>query len=753
MPHSSVSLRWSRIFSPVVILTILFVNLLATVQSAQAASMTITVNASVACSAADTPINHVQGSGDVSPLASQRVTVQGVVVGDYEGAAPNLRGFYLQEIAQIDSDPLTSEGIFVFNGNNNSVSLGKVVQVTGTAGENQGQTQISGSLTIESCGTTATVAPVDVQMPFPSADYLERYEGMLVRFPQALYVTEHFQLGRFGQVVMSSGGRLQQPTNVVAPGAEAQALQAANNLNRIIVDDELNNQNPDPIKFGRGGQPLSASNTLRGGDSLTNLVGVMTFTWAGHSASGNAYRVRPINDLSDLDGDVVPNFQPANPRTSTPGSFNGDVKVASFNVLNYFNGNGQGGGFPTPRGADSPAEFVRQRDKIISAITALDADVIGLMEIENDAAPNSAIEDLVSGLNTAAGAEIYAFIDTGVIGTDQIRVALIYKPAIVTPAGDYAILDSTVDPRFIDTKNRPALAQTFEQADLGTRFTVVVNHLKSKGSNCNDVGDFDTRDGQGNCNLTRKKAAQALVDWLATDPTGSSDPDFLIIGDLNSYAKEDPITAIKNAGYTNLIGRFVSASAYSYAFNGQWGYLDHALASESLTEQVTGLTEWHINADEPTVLDYNTNFKSAGQQSSLYAPDAYRSSDHDPILIGLDLKYHFSGFFQPVHNDKLNIAKAGSGVPVRFSLGGDVGLNIFAAGFPKSQEIACEATASVAGSDETVNAGASSLSYDASTDQYTYVWKTEKSWAGKCRQLIVKLNDGTEHQANFRFTK
>ena len=164
-------------------------------------------------------------------------------------------------------------------------------------------------------------------------------------------------------------------------------------------------------------------------------------------------------------------------------------------------------------------------------------------------AARSALQDLVNGLNAAVGSSVYSFINPGVsqIGTDEIAVALIYKPGTVTPVGAAQILDSTDDPNFIDTKNRPALAQTFQQASNGAMFTVAVNHLKSKGSDCDDVGDPDTGDGQGNCNLTRKKAAIALASWLATDPTGSGDPDFLIIGDLNSYAKEDPITALKTA--------------------------------------------------------------------------------------------------------------------------------------------------------------------------------------------------------------
>jgi endonuclease/exonuclease/phosphatase family metal-dependent hydrolase len=205
----------------------------------------------------------------------------------------------------------------------------------------------------------------------------------------------------------------------------------------------------------------------------------------------------------------------------------------------------------------------------------------------------------------------------------------------VTPVGEHAILDSSVDARFIDTLNRPALAQSFAAAG-GRTFTVVVNHLKSKGSDCNAVGDPDTGDGQGNCNGTRTMAAEALADWLATDPTGSGNTDALIIGDLNSYDKEDPITTLVGAGFTDLVAAFGGEQAYSYVFDGQAGYLDHALASAGLVAAVTGATEWHINADEPDLLDYDTTFKQAAQEA-LYEPNAFRSSDHDPVVVGLDL--------------------------------------------------------------------------------------------------------------------
>jgi len=187
-------------------------------------------------------------------------------------------------------------------------------------------------------------------------------------------------------------------------------------------------------------------------------------------------------------------------------------------------------------------------------------------------------------------------------------------------------------------------------------------------------------------------------------------------------------------------------------FDGQAGYLDHVLVSESLLAQSAGAEPWHINADEPDVLDYDTTFKP-NEQDALYEPNGYRSSDHDPIVIGVDLlHYSFSGFVQPVDNaPTLNTVKSGSSIPVKFSLGGNQGTNIFQAGYPLSQKITCTTSSPMDDVEETMNAGGSSLSYDATMDQYTYVWKTEKAWAGTCRQLVVMFNDGATHSANFKF--
>jgi hypothetical protein len=598
------------------------------------------------CEAPTTPIPVIQGSG-ATVARTGTVTTRGVVVGDYEGASPNLRGFFLQDPAG-DHDPATSDGIFVFEGSNaNAVKLGDLVTVTGTASENQGQSQISvGTVTV--CASNQTVAPTDVSFPVSSDTALERYEGMLVRVPQPMSVTEHFQLGRFGQVTLSADGRLAQPTNVVAPGADAAALQASNNLRKIVLDDASQVQNPDPIVFARGDQPLSAANTLRGGDTVTGLTGVLSYTWGGNAASPNAYRIRPLGAMGGS-----ARFEAVNLRPESVPAVDGHVRVVGMNLLNFFNtldttGNNCRGGLQGAvmdcRGANTATEFDRQWHKTVAAVSGTGADVVAFMEMENDGyGTDSAERFLVDRLNEKDGAGTWAFVDadarTGqvdALGTDAIKVGMLYKPAAVTPVGTTAALNSDAFVTGGDSapRNRPSLAQAFRDNTTGGVFVAVANHLKSKGSACDSP---DTGDGQGNCAAVRTKAAQLLSDWLATDPTRTGDDDVLLLGDMNSYAKEDPIAMFESKGFTNLIAARNGAEAYSYVFDGQWGYLDHALGSASLSRQVTGVADWHVNADEPSVLDYNTEFKSASQVASLYSPDQFRISDHDPVVVGLDL--------------------------------------------------------------------------------------------------------------------
>jgi predicted extracellular nuclease len=709
------------------------------------------------CAASYTPIYQIQGSG-LSAAITGNVRTRGIVVGDFGGSTSvGIEGFYIQD-ATGDSDPATSDGIFVYTGSADLVSAGQLVTVTGFARERFNQTSLNGTnsntsavpaANVTVCGS-GSVAPTDVLMPFANADTPEPFEGMLVRFPQDLVIAEYFNFERFGEMVLAlplaGESRPFTGTAIDEPGAAANARTLANGLRRITLDDGLGSQNPSDLRHPNG-DIFNLDNRFRGGDTVTNTVGVLGYDFG-------LYRIQPTAGAT---------YTSLNPRLAAPEEVGGTVRVAAMNTLNFFVTLDPSGG-PLDnqcgpantlecRGADDSGEFTRQRDKLLTALAGLDADIIGLNELENSTGAEP-LDSIVSGLPG------YDYIATGTIGTDAIKVGMIYRPDVVTPVGDFKLLTTAVDPRFIDTKSRPSLAQTFEVNDTGAIFTVVVNHLKSKGSDCIDVGDPDLGDGQGNCSQTRRAAAEALVDWLASDPTGSNDTDLIIMGDLNSYAQEDTIDEIKAGSddtvgtgddFTNLIAYYQGLYAYSYTFDGQAGYLDHALANPSLVAQITGAADWHINSDEPDIFDYDTTFKPPSQDA-LYEVNPYRTSDHDPVAVGLDpLHYDFSGFFQPVDNlPVLNSVKAGNSVPIKFSLGGNQGLDVLLAGYPVSRPIACDSSAPLDEIEQTVNSGGSSLSYDAASDQYTYVWKTNKAWAGTCRRLILVLKDGSIHYANFK---
>jgi predicted extracellular nuclease len=326
--------------------------------------------------------------------------------------------------------------------------------------------------------------------------------------------------------------------------------------------------------------------------------------------------------------------------------------VASFNVLNYFTHLDLGPDICGPtgnlecRGADTAEELARQQDKLVAGIIALDADVVGIQEIENDihdddgSRAHDAILTLVEALNDTEGPGTWAWTGpANHYNNYPVRNEIIYKPASVTPIGvPVALVSEAFDrtlPGEIEPVGRPPLAQNFRQTvDQGSRqpFSVVVNHFKSKSSSCGPIGDPDTGGGQGNCNLTRVAQSHALLDFIGVLQENSSG--VLAIGDFNSYAMEDPIDVLKAGRLIELVQRFEGADAYSFVFDGQLGYLDSAFATRSMSNRVEGLTTFHINADEPDILDYDMTFKSS-EQDALYEPLPYRVSDHDPLIIGL----------------------------------------------------------------------------------------------------------------------
>lgn len=553
------------------------------------------------CTITPTLIGAVQGSGSSSPLVGQSVTVRGVVTGDFQDGG--LRGYTLQDAG--DANSATSDGIFVFDPNAVPVGVGDDVAVTGTVSEYVGLTEVTVT-TAEVCATNVPL-PTPLALTLPIADQ-EPLESMSVTFADPLTIIEMFNFDRFGEVVLAPERQF-QPTALFAPGsADATALAAANAAARITLDDGRSSQNPDPA-IHPDQSTFTMDHRFRAGDELTGVTGVLDYRF-------DTWRIQPTSSSI---------YTATNTRPEVP-DVGGDLRVASFNVLNYFTTLGS-------RGANDQAEFDRQSAKIVAAITAIDADVVGLIEIENN---GTALDDLVAKLNVATAPGTYAAVPTGPLGTDQITTAFIYQPASATPVGAFAALDAGVDPRFNDDKNRPALAQTFQHTVLGDTVTVAVNHFKSKGSDCNDLGDPDLGDGQGNCNLTRTAAAQALADWLAADPTDTGATKQLIIGDLNSYQQEDPIQALADAGWTDLNSATNGTQSYSYLFDGQLGTLDYALGNGAATAAVVGIAPWNANADEPDLIDYDMTFKQPAQDA-LYAPDAYRASDHDPIIIGLDL--------------------------------------------------------------------------------------------------------------------
>ncbi len=571
-------------------------------------------------------IGAVQGTGETSPDNNATVSVRGVVTGDFQGSdgvGSGMNGFFIQDPTS-DGNDATSDGIFVYVPTANSFSsvalnTGDLVQVSGTVKEFQGLTEIDTLTALDVCSSGNTVpTPIDIDLPGPSNTWLERYEGMLVRFPETLTAAQNYFQGRYGQVTLSADGRLYNPTNGNGLGEDF----ALNPRRMVVLDDAYSGQNPNPIPY------IGADNTLRAGDTTSNVVGLLDYGPINSDTNIRHYRLQPT---------VKPTFTRVNQRSPQPEAIAGNVKVVGFNVLNYFTTIDQAGASCAPggtrsdcRGADSAAEFQRQQAKIVAAINAIDADVVGLIEIENNGA--TAVNNLVAALNAASSAGKYAAVPepAGGLGDDAIKVGMIYQPARVSRVGNSLNdLDSIY--------SRVPLAQTFALNSNGEKFSVVVNHFKSKGSCPSSPSDpdADQGDGQGCWNLLRQEQADQLLTFIDSIQAGSGDDDVLVIGDLNAYGIEDPMLVLEDGGLINQADRLIAAAdRYSYVFDGQSGSLDHVLATASLSQQAVDMTIWHINADEPVVIDYNTEFKP----QDLYSATPYRSSDHDPAIIGLQLQ-------------------------------------------------------------------------------------------------------------------
>lgn len=587
---------------------------------AQARSCTIHVSVQGLVAVTKT-IPEIQGAGAKSQYDNTVQTTEGVVTKKVSS------GFFIQDAAG-DGLATTSDAIFVYMGTTPvAASVGDLVRVTATVdefipnGATRSYTELRDPTAILVRGSGNEVSATNID----SLSSLANVEGMLVNITNTLTVNQTAYLGERGELTLSVGRR-ETPTNRYRPKSpEALALAAANDANVIVLDDNLF-VTPTVIPY------IGEDSTVRAGDSVTRLTGVVDFGAIG--GGGAAFKLQPT---------AAPLFSRTNPRTVAPVVAEGNVKVASANVLNFFttftNGSdvtgatGQGCKLGTTtnrsncRGADNIAEFERQRDKIVHSLKAIDADIVGLMEIQNN--EDVAVTYLVDALNQSVGFPAYAHVPRPpALGTDAIRVAMIYKPAKVALQGS-AMSDGD------QVNNRPPMAQTFKAAN-GGRFSVIVNHLKSKGCGNASGPNADLGDGQSCFNAERVEQAVRLRDVFIPQVIATSgDSDVLVIGDMNAHGFEDPIHELMKAGYVNQLERFVRPHGipYSYVFGGQSAYLDHALASASLNGQVAGATEWHNNADEPEVIDYNLN----GKPQDLYVNNAYRASDHDPVVVSLNV--------------------------------------------------------------------------------------------------------------------
>ncbi|MCR8548988.1 ExeM/NucH family extracellular endonuclease [Salipiger sp. P9] len=636
-----------------------------------------------------TLISVVQGSGEESALQGTEVTVEAVVTYVTDS------GFFLQEEdADADGDAATSEGLFIYTGSAPTVAVGDLVQATGLVAEYSGLTELTSvsDVTVLGSGIPLPTAATILLSPDTAQNY-EAVEGMQVSVAtgtsEALTIIENYNLDRYGQIKISAGTQT-QPTQLYdaqTEAAEIAQLAEANANAALLIDDGSSAQNPDAFAFLPGGAGDNGNgyldvgddfslSTVRLGAEITGTVeGVLTFAFGDWTVFAS----------ETLEIDESTN---SGARETTPADVGGTLQVASYNVLNFFTTLDNGAltgpdGDLEPRGADTASEFDRQADKLVAGILGTGAEVLALQEIENNGSgAGSAIGTLVELINAEDANANFAFVDPtgsgGFIGEDAITTGIVYDTDAVTLLySDYIVFEESSAATTValasaiataighnfnayDQLNRPSVAATFVDHLSGETFTVVSSHFKSKG----DSGlvalaeaaeaylagggtaitqadldalyadpNFDQGNGQGFWNAARTDAAMELSEWVTTEYNGGVS-NVILLGDMNSYAEEDPVQYLDDdAGFTDLIDAFIGQdTAYSYVFDGQQGTLDQGFADSQLAASVTGATEWHINADEPDLLNYDESYKDSG----FYDAGLFGSSDHDPLIIGLN---------------------------------------------------------------------------------------------------------------------
>ena len=536
------------------------------------------------CHSAVTPIRDIQGDGYDSPLLNTRQVVAGVVT----RVLPD-SGYFIEAPGD---DPIgnASRALFIEDaGGAADLQTGQRVAVLGQVAElgtrRDTLTALSGIERTAICGTAQPLPLTEARLPLDSRQR-EALEGMRLKFNQDLAVTDVYSRHR-GEVTLAAGAPLRIPTEDAPPGDRARQAARANreaSIDALLADPDTR---PGPV----GSRYMVVSGIL-GHDGRDKLLLVET-------------------------ADGVAAEPPAVPERPAAGA----LRIVNANLLNFFNGDGRGGGFPTERGAESLDEFERQRNRIKSAMAHLAPDLLAVQELENDGfGPDSAARSLEALLEEGANGE-YAVIEppAGRVGGDVISVGLFYRTESLTPVGPAHTLDSEPFQRL----SRQPLAQLFRDETSGETLLVAVNHLKSKGS-CPDEGpDANQDDGQGCWNPSRLAAVEALLPWLRERAAAAGTKRILVLGDMNAYRMEDPIRAFRDGGYDELVETNSGLPAHSYRHYGQGGTLDYAFASPALSSSVRQAFIWHINSDWP--------------RNMALAQPWLRMSDHDPVVVDLQL--------------------------------------------------------------------------------------------------------------------
>jgi len=535
------------------------------------------------CDVATTPVAAVQGEGYASTLVDTDVTISGLVTRLEPG-----KGFYLEE-PDSDASPRTSNAIFIESAALSGVSIqGQMMVVSGRVTElgeaRDTLTALTGISAAQPCDAAVDFPQFRVELPLDSRQR-EAIEGMRIILDQELTVIDVYNLHR-GEVILNAKGELLAPVEIGPPGPSAVSMAKKNREWSV----------PTAI-------PGSKQAVIPRGTTVTQINGIM-----GNKGTGQIFLLElPL-------GGNLPHS------TGLRTLEKNNIRMASFNLLNYFNGDGEGGGFPTARGAKTHDDFLAQAKRIRSAISIMQPHLLAVQELENDGfGPQSAARSLVELLN-ASGQGKWSAVETesARIGGDVITVGLFYRSDRLATVGPAYTLDS----KPFQNLSRQPLAQLFEDRSSGQSFLVASNHFKSKGS-CQKTGEnADQRDGQGCWNPARVAAAKAVSEWMNGLAVKSGTNRILIFGDMNAARFEDPVRTLRDHGFTELVEQFSDLPQYTHVYKGEAATLDYAFASEALLSSVSHAEIWHINAGWPQKMEL---------------PDPWlRSSDHDPVVVDLD---------------------------------------------------------------------------------------------------------------------